>query len=210
MRLVLCDDNRILGEALAAALTARGHEVVAVTTSLPDGVAAVSEHLPDACLLDLGFGGGEDGRVAVPLIRQRSPGTAVVIFSGTHDPVDVREMKDLGAAGFLSKTQNVSQIARALDVIVSGGAVFDPIGGSGIRPAPRPPQMVDELTPREKEVLRRIVAGQSTWQMAREMGITTSTLRTYVKNLLVKLGAHSRLQAAAVASREGLLAELSA
>jgi DNA-binding CsgD family transcriptional regulator len=66
------------------------------------------------------------------------------------------------------------------------------------------------LTPREREVLRRIVAGQGTGQMSREMSIATSTLRTYVKNLLTKLGTHSRLQAAALASREGLLTEMSA
>ena len=59
-------------------------------------------------------------------------------------------------------------------------------------------------------MLRRIVEGQGTGQMAKEMNIATSTLRTYVKNLLTKLGTHSRLQAAALASREGLVAELSA
>jgi DNA-binding NarL/FixJ family response regulator len=53
------------------------------------------------------------------------------------------------------------------------------------------------------------VAGQGTVQMAGEMNISASTLRTYVKNLLTKLGTHSRLQAAALASREGLVAELS-
>jgi DNA-binding CsgD family transcriptional regulator len=64
---------------------------------------------------------------------------------------------------------------------------------------------VRELTPRETEVLGRIVAGQDTAQMVREMDVTTSTLQTYVKNVLAKLGAHSRLEAAALASREGLL-----
>jgi DNA-binding CsgD family transcriptional regulator len=66
------------------------------------------------------------------------------------------------------------------------------------------------LTPRETEVLRRIVAGQSTGQMADEMHIAINTLRSYVKNVLTKLGAHSRLQAAALAMREDLLSELSA
>jgi DNA-binding NarL/FixJ family response regulator len=58
-----------------------------------------------------------------------------------------------------------------------------------------------ELTPRETEVLRRIAAGQNTATMASEMRVTTATLRTYVKNVLAKLGAHSRLEAAALASR---------
>jgi len=57
------------------------------------------------------------------------------------------------------------------------------------------------LTPRETEVLKRIIAGQNTKMMAREMNVTTETLRTYVKSVLGKLGAHSRLEAAALASR---------
>ena len=66
--------------------------------------------------------------------------------------------------------------------------------------APSGHQPLGTLTPRETEVLRRIVAGQSTRQMASEMNVSVSTLRSYVKNILAKLGAHSRLQAAAIAS----------
>jgi two-component system nitrate/nitrite response regulator NarL len=57
------------------------------------------------------------------------------------------------------------------------------------------------LTPRETEVLHRIVKGQSTRQMAGEMNVATSTLRSYIKSILAKLGAHSRLQAAAIVSQ---------
>jgi DNA-binding NarL/FixJ family response regulator len=211
MRLVLCDDNRILGEALAAALTAHGHPVVAVTTSVPAGIAAVSEHLPDACLLDLRFPGELDGIAAVRAIRGECPGTAVVILSGMPDPAAVCEARQLGVAGILRKDQSVDHIAQALEVVASGGTVYDPGVAGGERPAVwRRVRPLYELTPRELEVLRRIVEGQSTGQMADEMDIATSTLRTYVKNLLTKLGTHSRLQAAALASREGLVAELSA
>jgi DNA-binding NarL/FixJ family response regulator len=59
-------------------------------------------------------------------------------------------------------------------------------------------------------VLRRIVAGQDTRQMSREMNVATSTLRTYVKNMLAKLGAHTRLEAAVLATRENLLRDLTA
>jgi two-component system, NarL family, nitrate/nitrite response regulator NarL len=208
MQLVLCDDNRILGEALAAALTARGHQVMAVTTRVADGVAAVGEHLPDACLLDMRFPGGEGGLAALRAIRARSPGTAVIILSGVPDPAAAWETRRLGAAGYLTKDAGVTQIAGALDMVAAGGAVFD-TAASRAPAVPRRAGPLYELTPREREVLRRIMAGQGTPQMAREMNIATSTLRTYVKNLLVKLGTHSRLQAAALASREGLLAEVS-
>jgi two-component system, NarL family, nitrate/nitrite response regulator NarL len=211
MRLVLCDDNRILGEALAAALAARGHQVVSVTTSVPDGIAAVAGHRPDICLLDLRFPGEQDGIAAARAIRAECPGTAVVILSGMPDPAAVWEARRLGVVGILRKDQSVDRIAQALDVVASGGAVYDPGLPSDERTVvSRRVRPLYELTPRELEVLRRIVAGQSTGQMANEMSIATSTLRTYVKNLLIKLGTHSRLQAAALASREGLLAELSA
>ena len=59
-------------------------------------------------------------------------------------------------------------------------------------------------------MLRRIVAGQSTGQMSREMNVATSTLRTYVKNMLAKLGAHTRLEAAVLATRENLLGDQTA
>ena len=210
MRLVLCDDNLLLGEALAPALTAGGHQIAAITTSLAAGLAAIRAHRPDACLLGLRFSAGE-GLAAIRAITQRHPGTAVVILASAPDPALAWQARKLGVAGFLSKNAGVAQITQALDVVAAGRPVFEPALPS--RPpgaARRRGQPVYELTPREQEVLRRIVDGQGTGQMAKEMNIAPSTLRSYVKNLLSKLGTHSRLQAAALASREGLVAGLSA
>ena len=203
MRLVLCDDNRILCDALGVALEARGHLVLATATTTVLGIAQVAAHLPDACLLDLRFPDPPDGLGAAQMIRRRHPGTAVLVLSGLIDPAVRSEAMRIGVAGFLRKDQNVDHIAEALDVIASGGVIFDSMltarPGPGERRRGYPP---DLLTPREKEVLRRMVAGQSTRQMSREMNIEVSTLRSYVKNVLIKLGAHSRLQAAVLATRE--------
>jgi DNA-binding NarL/FixJ family response regulator len=211
LRIVFCDDNRLLGETLAAALRAWGHQAVAVTTSAAAGVTAVAELAPDACLLDLRFPSGDDGLTAARQMRTQSPGTAVVVLTGALDPAVAREARSIGVAGFLAKDQSVTQIARILQVIASGQAVYE--SNWSIQPrasvSPRAPCQYD-LTPRETEVLCRIVAGQGTERMSLEMNIATSTLRTYVKNLLTKLGAHSRLQAAALARREGLVAKLPA
>lgn len=210
MRLVLCDDQRILAEALGAALQARGHQVLAVTTTATDGVAAVAIHDPDICLLDLCFPGHDSGADAARAIHQRHPRTKVLVLSALTDPEMVSEVMDIGIAGFISKDQRIDEIAQALDVIALGGAVFNPglhrvdkrLAMSAARHA------WDELAPREKEILARIVEGQSTKQMARAMSVTTGTVRMYVRNVLTKLGARNRLQAAALASREGLLADL--
>jgi two-component system, NarL family, nitrate/nitrite response regulator NarL len=202
MRLVICDTNRILSEALAAALQAFGCEVLATTTSADDAIAAVARQRPDVCVLDLHLPEPQNGLKAVRELRCCYPDTAVLVVSDIEDPGAWSQLQRLDVSGHLGKDRSVCQIADALRVIVNGGRVFD---------AARPRESLRRrtsvvLTPREAELVRRIVAGQGTRQMAREMNISISTLRTYVKNVLAKLGAHSRLEAAAVATRLNLTA----
>ena len=203
MRLVLCDGNRIFCEALALVLEARGHQALAIALTADAGVAAVATHQPDACLMDLHFPNGGDGLQAVRDIRDRYPETAVLVMSGLSDPATSSAAMQLGVAGFLSKDQELDQVAAALDTIAAErmalAAGSSPGSDSGLGPQ-RPTDLLSRLTPRETEVLRRIAAGQDTKTMVREMNVTTETLRTYVKNVLAKLGAHSRLEAAALAS----------
>jgi two-component system, NarL family, nitrate/nitrite response regulator NarL len=198
MRLVLCDDNRIFCEALAVALEARGHRALAIATTADESVAAVARHQPDACLLDLRFHSGGDGLGAARTIRDRYPETAVLVMSGRADKAMYLAAKKIGVAGVFGKDQELDRIAAALDVIAASRSA--PAGPPGSRTRPDE-ELLATLTPREAEVLRRITAGQGTRKMATEMNVTTETLRTYVKNVLAKLGAHSRLEAAALASR---------
>jgi two-component system, NarL family, nitrate/nitrite response regulator NarL len=208
MKLVICDNQRILGEALSAALGARGHQVLAVTTTVTDGLGAVRVGQPDVCLLDLQFDDQPCGLDAARAIHQWYPGTRVLVLSGVTDPETLSQVIGSGVAGFIRKDQSVDQIAAALDVVAAGGSVLDPglarVRARGtLRRQPKNP--LDELSPREKEIVARIAGGQSTRQMAFAMNITVGTVRTYVKNVLAKLGAHSRLQLAALASRDDFL-----
>jgi two-component system, NarL family, nitrate/nitrite response regulator NarL len=204
MRLVLCDDNRLLCEALASILEASGHRILAIATSVADAIEAATAHRPDGCLLDLRLPDGS-GLDAARAIRRCAPDTKILVLTCLTDRAVLSEAKKIGVAGFLRKDLKADTIIGALEVIGAGGAAFGP-GYSGPvtwHAATRPRQdLLGRLTPREKQVLRRIVAGQSTEQMASEMDVATSTLRSYIKNILAKLGAHSRLQAAAIASRE--------
>jgi two-component system, NarL family, nitrate/nitrite response regulator NarL len=199
---VLCDDNLILCEALASVLQAQGHSVLAIATRASEGVAAVSVHNPEACLLDVRLPDGS-GMDAARAMRQECPDTKIVMFSGFNDPAVVSEAREAGVAGFLRKDQKPDSIVRAVEEVGAGGTAF----GSAA-PRPRSRRTAAEhrdnrlwaLTPRETEVLRRIVAGQSTRRMASEMDVTISTLRSYIKSVLAKLGVHTRLQAAAIAT----------
>jgi two-component system, NarL family, nitrate/nitrite response regulator NarL len=181
-------------------LQARGHPVLAIATTAGDSVAAVAANRPDACLFDLRFPDGS-GLEAARAIRRRVPETKIVVFSRITDPAVISEAKKIGAAGFVRKDQKPETITRALEAISAGRTAFDP-GSPGRRAAVPPAQeRLGKLTPRERQVLQRIVAGQSTGQMAREMGVAMSTLRSHVGSVLGKLDAHSQVQAAAIASR---------
>src|SRR6266571_1173403 len=211
MRLVLCDDQRILVESLAVALQARGYDVLAATTTPGECLRAVAKAHPDVCLLDLYLPGREDGLETARAIRADHPDTQVLILSGVADPLVLSKAIDLGVVGIIRKDQTVDKIAAALQQVATGGFVFqtdlvrDVVRHLTAQPRKEP---WDYLTVRELEVLRRIVAGESTKQMARSMQIAASTVRTYSQNVLTKLGAHSRLEASAIAARTRLLDEI--
>jgi two-component system, NarL family, nitrate/nitrite response regulator NarL len=210
VKLVICDNQRILAESLAAALGAYGHQVLAVTTTVADALSAVGDGTPDVCLLELKLGDRLGGLDVTRSIHQRYPDTKVLVLSEVTDPETLSQVKSSGAAGIVNKDLSVDQIAAALDVIAAGGRVLDPgllrVRSLGTaRPDPASP--LDKLSPREKEIVTRIARGESTRQMSFAMSVTAETVRTYVKNVLGKLGAHSRLQLAALASRDGGLAD---
>jgi DNA-binding NarL/FixJ family response regulator len=211
---VLCDDHEILVQALAAALQARGHQVLSVTTDPGTGAAAVATYDPDICLLDVHFPGEDSGLKAARLIRQQHPRTRVLMLSGVADTQTLAEAVKIGVAGLISKDLGIDDIAEALQAVATGGAVFSRglphrvLSPDNTKPQAKDP--LDALAPREKEVLARIVEGQSTKQMARAMSIGNGTVRMYVRNVLITLGAHSRLEVAAIARREGILNRLQA
>jgi two-component system, NarL family, nitrate/nitrite response regulator NarL len=202
MRIVICDYQRMLAEALASALGARGYPVLAVTTTVTDLLGAVGAFRPEICMLGLESGDQPSGLDAVRAIRQRYPGTMVLVLSEVADPQTLSQIMASGVMGFIHKDHSVDQIASALDEIAAGRNVVDP-GPMQVPTRDRVSPRV--LSPREKEIVARIVGGQSTRQMSFAMNITADTVRTHVKHVLAKLGAHSRLQLAALASRDGLL-----
>ena len=202
MKILICDQQRMLAEALASALDARGYDILAVTTAVSGAPSAVGDWEPDVCLLGLQPGHQSSGPDIVRAILQRCPRTKVLVLSEITDSDTLSQLMRSGVAGLTHQDQSVAQIAAALDAIEAGRSVLD--RGSPRLPA-RDRNRVCELSPREKEILTRITAGQGTRQMSCAMNITVDTVRSYVKNVLAKLGAHSRLQLSALASRDGLL-----
>lgn len=202
MKILICDQQLMLAEALASALDARGYDVLAVTTTVSDAISTVGDCTPDICLLGLPPGHQLSGPDGVRAILEHYPGTKVLVLSEVTDPETLPRLMRSGVAGLIHQDQSVAQIASALDAIEAGRNVLDP---GPLRIPARGTKRLCELSPREREIVARIAGGQSTRQMSFAMNITVDTVRTYVKNVLAKLGAHSRLQLSALASRDGLL-----
>ncbi len=215
MRLVVCDDHLLLVEALVDALVANGHQVVAVATDPVSVVDKVVELQPDVCVLDLSFPGERSGLDAAAAIADRAPGMKILILSGALEPHQVRAALGLGVVGFVRKDSSIDGILDALESLGNGGvaitaatmqaAMSGPSDADEARPPSRAKPPATPLTPREQEVLMLVVAGNDTAEISTALHVSSSTARSHVQNVLIKLGVHSRLQAAAVAIADGLV-----
>jgi two-component system nitrate/nitrite response regulator NarL len=126
MRLLICDDHRLLLDALSMALTQNGYTVVATALD-PDGaVAAARAHQPDACLLDVNFPHA-NGLSAIARIREVSADTKVVMLSGSIDRGMVSDAIAQGAQGFVGKEEPVDAIVEALEMACQGHLAVDPL-----------------------------------------------------------------------------------
>jgi two-component system nitrate/nitrite response regulator NarL len=206
MRVVICDDHHLLVQALATALSDLGYTVEAAVTTPPDAVQAVALHDPDVLLIDVAFPSGS-GLDAARQVVQQHPRTRVVMLTGGDSPAALQQALDVGVSGYIRKAQRIEEIARALDRVAEGELVVDTklLKGSRASTVPRQRTPIDELTPREQRVLQLLVKGCSTNEIVAHMSVTPSTVRTHVQSIFVKMGVHSRLQAVALLSREGLL-----
>lgn len=204
---VVVDDHAMVAESLAAGLNARPDlTVVAVTGSVNGAVAAVTEHHPAVVLMDyrLPDGTGTEGAAAVKTV---SPDSAVLIITAEAGPDVVAEAAAYGCAGLIAKGQSLDEVAAGIRTADRGGTVFDPaLLTEAVRRRRDPGADVGQLTRRESEVLELLAVGASTADIAQRLVLSTHTVRNHVRNITAKLGARSRLEAVAIARREGLVA----
>jgi two-component system nitrate/nitrite response regulator NarL len=214
LRIVIADAHPIFAGALESLLRRSGHEVVGCVVRLDDATELSLREQADACLLDLGLAGScELG--ALQEAMASSPRTAFVVLADSAGSAGFAGTLAAGVHGAALKTDDFVEVQRVLTAAVSrlarrspGGAVLSLAAQAAHRPvrhSARYPALDHLLTPREREVLARLVRGESTTSMARAMGVRLSTTRTHVDSVLIKLGVHSRLEAVAYAVREGII-----
>lgn len=206
MRVLVCDDHAVFADSLALVLADAGHPVVGVVYSPDDALTLLPSIEPDICLIDLGFPSGSVIDRLGELI-DTAPATRFVILSGCVEPAMVEAAMAAGARGFAHKGQQAGEIVALIDRVHAGEIVIDPATGGGLprRAWTDAQRLAGYLTPREREVLTRLVRGESTLALARAMGVTHSTARSHVQSVLNKLGVHSQREAVIAAARHGLV-----
>ncbi len=146
------------------------------------------------------------GVEAMRALRERVPGTRVIVLTSFIDDEHLLPAMRAGAAGYLLKNVQPQELARAIRAADAGEALIDPAVAARLVEAlaeAEPDDGYERLTPREREVLALIGRGFSNKRIALELGVAEKTAKTHVSNLLGKLGLADRTQAALYASRIG-------
>ncbi|MCK7626222.1 LuxR C-terminal-related transcriptional regulator [Streptomyces sp. RS10V-4] len=214
VRLMVVDDHRLLAEALASALKLRGHRVLAAAAPSAGAAELVVSRAPEVCLL--GTAGPDGPGVFDPVVRikKERPQVAVVVLGPVPSPRGIAAAFAAGASGYVRNDERIEGVERAMLKARAGEAAvapqllqqaFEELLHPAAQPDDEGARLLSLLTPREVEVLIRVAEGEDTRVIAAGMDIAPSTARTHVQRVLMKLEVGSRLEAAALAARTGLL-----
>lgn len=214
IRVLLVDDQRLIREGLRILLELEPD--LAVIGEAGDGQTAVeayAAHLPDVVLMDVRMP-GIDGVEATWRIRERWPDARVIILTTFDDDEYIFEGLRAGALGYLLKDVSGHELAEAVRTIAGGGALIDPsvtrkvvAEFARVAPPARQPDMglVEPLSEREMEILQLLARGLSNREIADRLSLAQGTVKNYVTNVLQKLGARDRTQAALRARELGVV-----
>jgi DNA-binding NarL/FixJ family response regulator len=194
MRIVLADDAALFREALASALRAAGHEIVAETGDAVGLVDLVVRARPEVVVLDVRMPPTQttEGLEAALAIRESMPAVGLLILSqDVQTQHVVRLLRDSPeGVGYLLKDRvaRFAELLEAIDRVGNGGFVVDPQVVSSLLGRPRASGLLNELTPRERDVLREMAEGRSNAAIASRLGLTERTVEANVRVILSKLG----------------------
>jgi DNA-binding NarL/FixJ family response regulator len=199
-RVVLVDDHGLFRAGVRAELEGRV-EVVAEAGTVEEAVAAIVEHDPDVVLLDVHMPGG-GGVEVLRQAAQARPTVRALALSVSDAPEDVIAVIRAGARGYVTKSISAGDLADAVARVADGDAVFSPrLAGfvldafAGGAPGPAPESVdpeLEQLTAREREVLRHIARGYMYKEIAARLHISTKTVEAHVSAVLRKLQLSNR------------------
>jgi DNA-binding NarL/FixJ family response regulator len=209
----IVDDHSFFRAGLRSMLTEHGFTVVG---DAPNGRAAlplIERRRPDLVVMDLSMP-GMSGADATREITRRFPSTAVLVVTVSTGEADVIDALEAGAAGYLLKDSEPAEIVRAVESAMSGDAPLSPrvarlvVQRARLTPgggAAAATLAVEELTERERDVLRLLAEGLDNREIAEALFLSPTTVKRHVSSIVGKLGVSNRVQAAIWAVRAGVV-----
>ena len=217
VRILVVDDHTLFRRGLTALLSRdRTLSVVGDAADAGQAQRRAAELQPDLILLDNHLP-GVSGVDALPALRQAAPSARIVMLTVSEDEADLAAALRAGACGYLLKTIEGDALVSAIERAMRGANVVaeemtDKLvamarGTAAPAPgdAPAAASPLEQLSPREREILRGIARGASNKEIARDLGIAETTVKIHVQHVLRKLGFSSRVQAAVAATAHDML-----
>ncbi|MEU3499466.1 response regulator transcription factor [Streptomyces hundungensis] len=193
MRVVIAEDSSILRDGLVQLLEMRGVEVAAAVQDAQALLAAVTEHRPDAAVVDIRLPPTQtdEGLRAAVQIRRTAPDTGVLIFSQYVETKYAAQLIGDGGAGvgYLLKERvvDIGEFVNALERVAAGGTALDPEVVAQLFGASRRAAALDKLTPREREVLGLMAEGRTNHAIAEGFGVSERAVEKHIANIFTKL-----------------------
>lgn len=210
IRVLIVDDHLLFAEGMQAILREHGFDVVGIASTGREAVALARSRRPDCIVMDIALP-DIDGLTAGGIILEELPDTRIIAMTAIDHPDVVRDALRSGFNGCLLKHASMPDVVGALIASTHSQAVIPMQAVSTIMADPAPhqdrewPAVLKQLTPREREVLGLLAEGMSGRDIAERLFLSRNTVRTHIQNILTKLQVHSRLQAAALATRHGIV-----
>jgi NarL family two-component system response regulator LiaR len=206
IRLLIVDDHAVVRQGLRGFLHLQeGIEVVGEAASAADAIDIAATASPDVVLLDLVMPDG-NGIGALRRLLEVAPGVRVLVLTSFADDAQIFAAMAAGASGYLLKDIDPQALADAIRDVHEGRPALHPsVAARLMRQGATTRIAQDDLTPRERDVLRLMVEGLANKQIAQRLGIGEKTIKTHVSRVLAKLGVADRTQAAVLAIRQGLV-----
>ncbi len=207
VRIVIIEDHALTREGMKTLLSS-AFDVVGEAADGPSGYEAIATLQPDVAVIDLGLP-GEDGIALTQRVRRDFPQTRVVIMTMIDVQEEVLAALAAGADAYSLKSSPAQALIDAVRIASEGGAYFDPriahvVLGRFSQPTVIPKDH-SPLTPREVDVLRLIAEGKANTEIATELNIGLGTVKGHIRDILEKLSAADRTQAAVLALRRGFI-----
>ncbi|HEY7267612.1 MAG TPA: response regulator transcription factor [Solirubrobacterales bacterium] len=194
MRVIVAEDSVLLREGVARLLQEAGHEVVGQAGDPDDLMRKVRAHKPDLAVVDVRMPPTQtdEGLRAAKEIRSELPGVGVLVLSAYVEPAYAQELlaENAEGLGYLLKDRvsDVTAFADAVERVGAGGSALDPEVVSALMGRTREDDPLEELTPREREVLGLMAEGRSNAAIAEQLVVTDRAVEKHVTSIFSKLG----------------------